>query len=184
MEEPRIRLAEPEQDAEAVAAIYADAVLHSVATFEEEPPSAAAMAHRMRATLRRAPWLVAEASDGTLAGYAYAAPHHDRAGYRWSVNISVYVHAERRERGIGRALYDALIPMLREQGVVNAFAGVALPNPGSVALHEAIGMRRVGVYERVGWKHGRWVDVAWYGMRLSEPEGQPPEVRPPGAPPS
>ena len=184
MEEPRIRLAEPEQDAEAVAAIYADAVLHSVATFEEEPPSAAAMAHRMRATLRRAPWLVAEASDGTLAGYAYAAPHHDRAGYRWSVNISVYVHAERRERGIGRALYDALIPMLREQGVVNAFAGVALPNPGSVALHEAIGMRRVGVYERVGWKQGRWVDVAWYGMRLSEPEGQPPEVRPPGAPPS
>lgn len=183
MHGPRIRLADPERDADGVAAIYADAVRRSVASFEEDPPSGETMAERMRATHRRTPWLVAEGADGSVVGYAYAAPHLERAGYRWSVNISVYVRADQRGRGRGRALYDALVPMLREQGFVNAYAGVALPNDASVALHEAIGMRRIGVYERVGWKHGRWVDVAWYGLRLTEPEGRPPEVKPPGEPP-
>ena len=183
MDDPRIRLADPERDADGVAAIYANAVRRSVATFEEDPPSGETMAERMRATQRRTPWLVAEGADGSVVAYAYAAPHHDRAGYRWSVNISVYVRADQRGRGLGRALYDALVPMLRQRGFVNAYAGVALPNDPSVALHESIGMRRIAVYERVGWKHGRWVDVAWYGLRLWEPEGRPPEIRPPGEPP-
>ena len=86
--------------------------------------------------------------------------------------------AEAQGRGVGRALYDALIPMLRDQGFVNVYAGITLPNPASVALHEAIGMRRIGVYERVGWKFGAWRDVAWYGMRIAEPHGAPPEPRP------
>jgi L-amino acid N-acyltransferase YncA len=184
MDAPRIRLANPDRDAAGIAAIYADAVLRSIASFEEQPPDEGAMAERIRATLRRTPWLVAEAEDGSVAAYAYAGPHHDRAGYRWSVNISVYVRSDERGRGLGRALYDVLLPMLRDQGFVNAYAGIAQPNAASVALHEAIGMERIGVYRRVGWKHGRWVDVAWYGMRLSEPDGAPSEIRPPGEPPS
>jgi phosphinothricin acetyltransferase len=175
---PLIRPADPERDADAVAAIYAPAVTSSFATFEEVPPPAAEIAERMRRLLPRTPWLVAEL-DGAVVGYAYAAPHRERPGYRWSVDISVYVAGGQQGRGIGRALYDELIPILRRQGFVNAYAGVALPNPASVALHEGIGMRRIGVYERVGWKFDRWVDVAWFGMRLADTDGQPAEPTPP-----
>jgi L-amino acid N-acyltransferase YncA len=127
--------------------------------------------------LPRTPWLVAEL-DGAVVGYAYAAIHRERPGYRWSVDISVYVAAGLHRRGVGRALYDELIPLLRRQGFVNAYAGIALPNPASVALHEAIGMRRIGVYEGVGFKFGGWHDVAWYGLRLTDGAGQPTEPLP------
>jgi len=172
-----VRLAVPETDAAMVAAIYRPAVESSLASFEESPPTTAEMAERMRAILARTPWLVAD-RDGMVAGYAYAGPHQQRPGYRWSVNISVYVAPDRAGRGIGRALYDELLPILRRQGFVNAYAGITLPNPASVALHEAIGMRRIGVYEGVGFKHGAWHDVAWYHLRLAEPPGDPPEPIP------
>ncbi len=157
-----------------MAAIYRPAVTASIASFEEAPPSVDEMAGRIRTTLERLPWLVAE-EGGDVIGYAYAAPHHQRAGYRWSVNISVYVAASHHGRGIGRSLYDELLPVLRRQGIVNVYAGIALPNPASVALHEGIGMRRIGVYEAVGFKHGGWHDVAWYHLRLAEPAGEPAE---------
>ena len=117
---------------------------------------------------------------GCVVGYAYAGEHRSRAGYRWSVDISVYVDPAAQRRGIGRALYADLLPILRRQGFVNAYAGIGLPNPASVRLHESIGMTRVGVYERVGWKLGRWVDVAWYHLRLAEPspDAAPPEPVP------
>ena len=172
-----IRVADPDRDAAAVAAIYRPAIETTIASFEEPAPEATAMAERMRATLQRYPWLVAVDGD-TVVGYAYAAPHAERAGYRWSVNVSAYVDAAHHGRGIGRGLYDELIPTLRRQGFVNAYAGIALPNPASVALHEAIGMRRIGVYERVGFKLGAWHDVAWYGMRLTDPPGEPPDPVP------
>jgi L-amino acid N-acyltransferase YncA len=169
-----IRLADPARDAEAVAAIYRSAVEASIATFEEVAPPAAAMASRIRDTLARFPWLVAD-EDGRVIGYAYAGPHHPRAGYRWSANISVYVDDAQQGRGMGRALYDALLPILRRQRIVNVYAGIALPNPASLRLHEAIGMRRIGVYEQVGYKLGAWRDVAWYGMRLTSPPEEPSE---------
>jgi len=175
----RIRLADPKRDADAVAAIYRPAVETSAASFEEVPPDAGEMAHRIRQTLLRTPWLVAEdPGAGRVIGYAYAGPHHQRAGYRWSVDVSAYLHPEWRGRGVGRTLYDALLPALVRQGFVNVYAGVALPNPASVALHEAIGMRRIGVYERVGYKFGAWHDVGWWGMRITEPMDPPAEPIP------
>lgn len=174
---PPIRLADPQADAERVAEIYRPAVESSVASFEEVAPSAAEMAARMRATLERLPWLVADL-DADVAGYAYAGPHRPRAGYRWSADISVYVDRERQGGGIGRALYAELLALLRRQRYVNAYAGITLPNAASVRLHEAIGMRRIGVYERVGFKFGVWHDVAWYGLRLAEPDAAPPEPIP------
>jgi L-amino acid N-acyltransferase YncA len=170
-----VRLADPERDADAVSAIYRPAVEASIASFEEVAPDAVEMARRIGAILARTPWLVVD--DGTAAvGYAYAGPHRERPGYRWSVDISVYVAADLHGRGLGRRLYDELLAILRRQGFVNAYAGIALPNPASVALHEGIGMKLVGVYERVGFKFGAWHDVAWYGMRLSDPAGVPPEL--------
>ena len=172
-----VRLASPQTDAAAVAAIYRPAVETSLASFEEHPPSADEMAERMRATLERTPWLVAD-RDGQVIGYAYAGPHHPRPGYRWSVNISVYVSPEFTGQGVGRKLYDELLALLRRQRFVNVYAGITLPNPASVALHEAIGLRRIAVYEGVGFKHGGWHDVAWYHLRLAVPDGHPPEPIP------
>jgi phosphinothricin acetyltransferase len=172
-----VRLADPARDAAAVAAIYRPAVVGTLASFEKVPPDATEMAGRIAATLERTPWLVAE-DEGVVNGYAYAGPHRERAGYRWAVNISVYVDAAHHGRGIGRRLYDELLAILRRQGFVNAYAGITLPNAASVALHEGIGMRRIGVYERVGFKAGAWHDVAWYGLRLADPVGTPPEPIP------
>ena len=174
---PTIRMADPEHDARAVAAIYAEAVQHTLASFEEIPPHRAAMAERMAQTLVHTPWLVAEL-DGAVVGYAYAGPHHLRPGYRWSVNLSAYVAEGHRGHGVGRRLYLPLLDLLRRQGMVNAYAGVTLPNPASERLHESIGMRRFAVYRRVGYKFGAWRDVAWYQMRLAEPQGPPAEPIP------
>ena len=176
-----IRLADPDRHAADVAEIYRPSVESSLATFEETPPDAAAVAARMRAILARTPWLVAlEPGTDRVVGYAYASPHHERAGYRWSVNISVYVRAGAQGRGIGRALYDRLLGLLRRQRFVNVYAGIALPNAASEALHAAIGMDRIGIYRSVGHKHGRWVDVAWYGLRLRDPDDPPEEPIPIG----
>ena len=176
-DELSLRLADPDRDAEAIAAIYRPAVEETGASFEEVAPDAAEMARRISRTLTRTPWLVAE-DQGRAIGYAYAGPHHERAGYRWSVDVSAYVHPDWHRRGVGRTLYDALLPMLLRQRFVNVYAGIALPNPASVALHEAIGMRRIGVYERVGYKLGAWLDVAWYGLRIADPALPPEEPIP------
>jgi len=170
-----IRLADPERDAERAAEIYRPAVEGSAISFEEFAPEAPEMAERIRAVLTFRPWLVAETDDAGVIGYAYASEHSARAAYRWTVNISAYVHPEWQGRGVGKRLYGELLAALRQQGFVNACAGVTVPNPASVALHESIGMSVVGVYRRVGYKLGRWHDVAWYGLRLSEPEGAPGE---------
>jgi L-amino acid N-acyltransferase YncA len=170
-----VRLADPDRDARDVAAIYRPSVEDGLASFEEVAPDADEMASRIQRTLARTPWLVASEDEGAIVGYAYAGPHHERPGYRWAVNISVYVAESARGQGVGRRLYDELLRIVRRQGFVNVYAGITLPNAASVALHEAIGMRRIGVYERVGFKLGAWHDVAWYGLRLTEPEGTPPE---------
>lgn len=171
----QVRVADALRDAERVAQIYRPQVEGSYISFEEIAPTADEMADRMREVLAGMPWLVAEDGSGVVVGYAYASPHRERAAYRWSVDISVYVDPEWQRRGIGRLLYGKLLERLRGQGFVNVYAGVTLPNPASVALHEGIGMRRVGVYERVGYKLGGWRDVAWFGMRLAEPGGPPAE---------
>jgi phosphinothricin acetyltransferase len=169
----RVRLASAESDAARVAEIYRPAVEDSFVSFEEVAPDVAEMRGRMEKVLVQLPWLVAEES-GEMVGYAYASPHRERAAYRWSVDISVYVDPAWHRRGIGRLLYEELLERLRGMGYVNVYAGVTLPNPASVALHEAIGMRRIGVYERVGYKRGEWRDVAWFGMRVAEPATNPP----------
>ena len=160
-----VRLADPDQDAPAVAAIYAPHVMASVASFELEPPDASEMAGRMRKTLAWTPWLVA-VSDTTVIGYAYAARHRERPGYRWAVDLSVYVAESRQGEGIGRRLYDALLPILRLQGFQHAYAGITPPNPASFALHAAVGMTPVGTFDRVGYKLGAWWSVSWLGVQL------------------
>ncbi len=172
-----IRLADATRDGAAVAAIYAPAVEHGVASFELVAPDAHEMSARIRKTLGWSPWLVAVADGETsevVLGYAYATRHRERPGYRWAVDMSVYVAADRQGQGIGRRLYAALVPILRLQGFQHAYAGITPPNPGSMALHGSIGMTPIGTYERVGYKLGAWWSVTWLGMPLQPALADPP----------
>lgn len=169
-----IRRAEP-ADADRVQAIYAPVVSETAISFETAVPDVPEMRRRIEAQAERYPWLVLE-SDRSLLGYAYASSHRTREAYQWCVDVSVYVDPRHHRRGVGRALYAALLDLLRRQGFVNAYAGIALPNPSSVALHESFGFEPVGIYRRVGFKLGRWHDVLWLHLRLlevSEPERAP-----------
>lgn len=106
-------------------------------------------------------WLVAEV-DGTVAGYAYGSPHRSRAAYATSCDVGIYIDPAFARRGLGRALYAALLPSLKDRGYHAAFAGIALPNVPSVRLHEAAGFTPVGIYREVGWKMDGWRDVEWW----------------------
>ena len=155
-------------DAAAIAAIYRPYVTDAVTSFEIAPPSAAEMARRIEAVLGLAPWLVALDDAGDPIGYAYASRHAERAAYQWSVDTAVYIRLGHHRRCVGRALYQALFPLLRLQGFYVAHAGVTLPNPASVGLHESFGFLPVGVYPAVGWKFGAWRDVGWWQLPLQE----------------
>jgi L-amino acid N-acyltransferase YncA len=167
----KIRTATPE-DGAAVAAIYAPIVAQTSISFETEPPDAQEMRSRIEKTLASLPWLVAEDAAGTVCGYAYASKHRERAAYQWSVDTTVYVREDMHGRGVGRALYGRLLPLLAELGYFQAFAGIALPNTGSVGLHEAVGFEAIGVYRNVGFKNGEWRDVGWWQKSL-QPLGVP-----------
>jgi phosphinothricin acetyltransferase len=166
-----IRLAR-DADAEAIAAIYRPIVETTTISFETDAPDAAEIRQRVADTLPVYPWLVCDI-DGEVAGYAYATKHRVRAAYRWSVDTSVYIDEARRRLGVGRGLYQSLFAILAAQGFVNAFAGIALPNPGSVGLHEAVGFAPLGVYRRVGFKFGEWRDVGWWQLALKAHEASP-----------
>ena len=169
----RIRLATHE-DGAAVAAIYRPVVAETAISFETTLPDREEMARRIEETLRSYPWLVCDV-DGQTAGYAYATRHRVRGAYQWSVDTSVYIAEDYRRRNIGRGLYTSLFAILATQGYFNAFAGIALPNPASVALHESIGFQPIGVYRRVGYKFDQWHDVGWWQFTLKPHVGSPGE---------
>ena len=156
------------RDAAAVRDIYAPYVSDKATSFEVAVPSVEEMQRRIQSYGDRYPWLVFE-RDGIVLGHAYASSHHERQAYQWSVNVSVYVHADAHRSGLGRALYTALFDLLRRQGFVNAYGGITLPNPASVGLHESMGFTPVGVYKGVGYKFGRWHDVTWLHLQLVPP---------------
>ena len=170
-----IRFVTP-HDAEAIAAIYAPFVTDTPISFETEAPSAELMRQRIDHYTRTHPWLVYEL-DGRVVGYAYANRHHERAAYDWSCEVSIYIDAAMHRRGIGRALYTALLRALKRLGYYNALAGITEPNPASIGLHEAVGFRRAGVNRNVGYKDGRWWDVAY--LEASLQDDYPDVIQPP-----
>jgi L-amino acid N-acyltransferase YncA len=169
-----IRLATP-ADGAALAAIYAPAVESEATSFELDAPDAAEMGRRVAAVTAKTPWLVC-VHRTEVVGYAYGAQHRDRAAYAWSAEVSAYVHPNAQRAGVGKALYTSLFAVLSMQGFRNAYAGITLPNSASVRLHEAVGFTPVGVYHDIGYKFGRWHDVAWFERALGAHET---EVRPP-----
>jgi phosphinothricin acetyltransferase len=166
-------------DAGQIAAIYAPYVRDTPISFEVEPPSAAEIGARIGANGATYPWLVC-VGGARVQGYAYASQHRERAAYQWSVDVTVYVDASAHRRGIGRALYAALLPLVAAQGFYNGYAGITLPNPSSVGLHEAMGFAPIGVYRRVGFKLGAWHDVGWWALQLRPAEAPPVPAQPVG----
>jgi L-amino acid N-acyltransferase YncA len=161
-------------DAAACARIYGPFVRNTAVSLEEAAPSVEEMAQRIETVGGVYPWLVAETGSGAVAGFAYGSQHRVRASYRWAADVSVYVDPGMHRRGVGRALYGVLFELLRAQGFHIACAGITLPNPGSVGLHEALGFQLVGVYRRIGYKLGAWRDVGWWQLPLADDAEDPP----------
>jgi L-amino acid N-acyltransferase YncA len=160
------------EDSGPVRAIYAPIVEATAISFELVVPSGQDMASRIADRQPTYPWLVAD-NDGHVDGYAYAGRFAPRPAYDWSVETSVYVAEQARGNGVGRDLYAALLAILTVQGYRQAMAGIALPNPASVALHERAGFVPVGVYRNAGWKLGAWHDVGWWQRPLASSHGVP-----------
>jgi phosphinothricin acetyltransferase len=126
--------------------------------------------------MQRFPWLVCD-RGGQVLGYVYGSTHRPRAAYRWSVEVTAYIRDGQRRNGIGRGLYTSLFRLLALQGFYNAYAGITLPNPASVGLHEALGFQAIGVYEAIGFKRGNWHDVGWWQLELQPRSASPAEPR-------
>ena len=162
-------------DIPAIAALYADEVVHGVATYEYEVPAPAEMRRRWRHLVERGfPYLVA-GLEGRFAGYAYAGPYRGRIGYQWTVEDTVYVHPDLHGRGVGRALLGELIERCTAIGFRQMVAVIGDgDNRASVELHARLGFRTVGVFPGLGRKHGRWLDLVQMQRALGEGDATPP----------
>lgn len=154
-------------DAETILNIYAPYITDTCISFETETPTIREFTERMENFIKRYPYLVCEIDD-KIVGYAYASKHRERAAYRYSADVSVYVEREYYRQGIGKALYTKLFDLLKEQGIYTVFAGITLPNKKSISLHKTFGFSEVGTYHNVGYKFGKWLDVMWLEKQLRE----------------
>ena len=166
-----LRLARPE-DGPALAAIYRPYVLETAVSFEYTAPDGAEMTRRVETTLENYPWIVAEKA-GQLLGYAYAGPFKGRPAYDWAVETSIYVAAEARGIGCGRALYQALEAQLKRQNILNMNACIAFTegedsrlSPASIRFHEKMGYVQNAHFHKCGYKFGKWYDMVWMEKHL------------------
>lgn len=152
-------------DAGAICAIYNHYIANTIVTFEEVELGESEMRDRIVEISAALPWYVFEA-DGRVVGYAYASRWKSRCSYRYSVESTVYLDSTAIGRGVGTQLYDALLADLRSRNYHCVIGGIALPNAGSVALHEKFGFKKVAHFEAVGWKFDRWIDVGYWELIL------------------
>lgn len=164
------------KDIPAITRIYGHWVTHGLASFEYDPPVEAEMTKRREAVLAGGyPYLVAEAAEGTLLGYAYASAYRTRPAYRFAVENSIYVAPGVKRGGVGRALLEALVSRCTEAGFRLMVAVIGdSGNAPSIGLHRACGFSPAGVLPAIGWKHGRWVDSVLMTRPLGEGAGTPP----------
>ncbi len=183
MDRVTVRTAAPE-DAGRLLEIYAYYVENTAISFECVPPSLPEFQERIRGTLRRYPYLVAE-REGIILGYAYAGALKGRAAYDWSCELSIYLDPGAQKRGLGRLLYEALEEQLMEMGIVNLYACIAVPAEeedetltwNSARFHAHMGFATVGEFPRCAYKFGRWYSMLWMGRTIGEHLALQPPVR-------
>lgn len=171
-----IRPATP-ADIPAIARIYGHAVLHGTASWEIEPPDEAELLRRLEVVLAGGyPYLAAE-RDGLILGYAYAGAYRPRPAYRATVENSIYIAPEAQGSGVGSALLTALMEECTARGFRQMIAVIGDGTGASVGsrrLHERAGFRLIGVAEKVGFKHGRWLDQMLMQKELGQGDRAPP----------
>lgn len=161
-------------DADDILKIYEKFIKETVVTFEIEVPSIESFQNRMKSIMDFYPWLVCEV-DGEIAGYAYASKHGERAAYRWSADLSVYIGEKFHRHHLGTDLYDEVIQYLKKQGFCTVYAAISTPNPKSEAFHQSYGFHKIGEFKNVGHKMGKWLDVTWYDLQIAEYSENPQE---------
>lgn len=159
-------------DFAAIAAITNHYVETTAIHFAYEPVAEADLRAMWERSAERHVWLVAEEA-GAVAGYAKSGTWRERAAYAWTCEVGLYVAHDVRSRGIGTALYTALLEELRRRGFRSAVAGITLPNEASIALHRRLGFTHVGTFEDAGWKHGAWHGVDFWQKRFDAMPGGP-----------
>jgi phosphinothricin acetyltransferase len=153
-------------DLPAIVAIYNHYIAHAQTPFTTEPATVAGRAAWFAGfDQARYHLLVAELPAG-LMGWASSSPYRPTPAFDHTVETSVYLHPEAHGRGVGSRLYAALLELLRGQAVHTVLAGVALPNPGSVALHRKFGFEEVGTFKEYARKRGAWISSTWFQKML------------------
>lgn len=156
-----------ENDAEAIAAIYAHHVLNGTASYDIDPPPAEFHRDKIcRIATAGWPFLVAEVG-GELAAYAYVTQFRDRAAYRFTAEDSIYVHPGYMGRGVGKALLTVLLDRASAYGFRTVIAVIGGAEPASIAVHAALGFREAGRLKAVGWKKKRWLDSVYMQIELA-----------------
>ena len=164
-------------DLPAIVAISNWAAAHTAANFAAEPESVTHWRTVWVDTHETHPWFTAIDGAGRLVGFARSSPWKGRCAYDWSAEVTVYVHHEHHGKGVGTALYRRLFATLREQGFRTVLAGITLPNPASVRLHESMGMRQTATFHKIGWKFDAWHDVGYWEVRLEASDAAPGAVQ-------
>lgn len=154
------------EDAQFICEIYNHYVSETVITFEEEVVAVNDMERRIEKITSSHPWFVLE-EEGRVVAYAYASPWRVRSAYRFSTELTVYVHRHCRGKGYGSSLYKHLIDEMVERGAHCLYGVIALPNEGSVGLHERLGFEKCGHFHQVGFKFDEWIDVGYWERVIS-----------------
>lgn len=166
------------EDMQAVTDIVNHYIKTSWVNFRTQPQTSAEWTSDWERYRQRYPWLVAKHRE-RVVGIAYAAPFKLREAYDWCAEVTVYVSHETSRCGVGKELYQRLIPTLQEQGFHSVIALIALPNPPSVALHEAFGLQHSGTLRHVGFKLGEWHDIGfWQRILVAEDDAPSPTRQP------
>lgn len=149
------------EDAEQICEIYNYYVENTVITFEEDSVDPEEMKKRIEKTTSTHPWYVLE-EEGKVRAYAYGSPWRVKSAYRFSTELTVYVHRNSRGKGFGTQLYKYLIEDLEKKGMHCLYGVIALPNEGSTTLHDKLGFTKCGHFNQVGFKFGKWIDVGYW----------------------
>lgn len=154
-----------QSDAGEITAIYNYYIENTIITFEEEVITIEEMASRIKSISSQYPYMICE-ENGKMVGYAYATQWKTRSAYRYSAENTIYLHPDAKGKGIGSMLFEKFLEETRKTDLHVLVGGIALPNEASVALHEKFGFKKIGQFEEIGFKFGKWIDVGYWELKL------------------
>jgi L-amino acid N-acyltransferase YncA len=156
-----------EVDIDSVVYIYNHYIKHTAITFEEVEINPTEMAARIQNIQALFPFLVCE-DAGVIVGYAYASKWKDRSAYRYTAEVTIYLHPDHLGKKFGQQLYAELFNQLQQKSLRVLLACIATPNPASVGLHEKFGFKQAAQFDEVGFKFNQWLNVGYWSKTLSK----------------